>query len=191
MYLQKYNDEWKLIWDSNKKTLLERSLFINECQLILGMNYGNFLKKKKYTSLYTSNLCVSFLAPQRTFDVVFLNENDMKLWLKILPRAGILKINDPNAKNGRKSMKMNGEKIEIEKNEKNDKMDKNDKKDKKDKSDKNDKTEKTKSEKSEKIEKSRNEKSRNTKPDKEEKSKKSRRRSISDDDNSDIDVRDL
>jgi hypothetical protein len=91
-------------WDSKKKTLAERTLIISECQLIIGMSAGNFTKKKKYLDLYTPSLCCSFLAPQRSLDVVFLHQSDMELWLTVLPRAGILKINDPSAKKeGRKS----------------------------------------------------------------------------------------
>lgn len=99
-------DEWYIIWEpSKRKSELQRTIHLNEAQLILGANAGVFAANPKVSRAFAATpedakRCASFLIPANpaigreatSFDVVFETVFDVDAWIKVLRRSNILKI---------------------------------------------------------------------------------------------------
>lgn len=102
-------DDWRIVWEgSQRKSEAQRSIHLNECQLVIGTTHGVFGARPKVGAFFSKgadgapqdHLCASFLVPANaaigrdstSLDVVFDTPEQVQQWLKVLRRSNILKV---------------------------------------------------------------------------------------------------
>jgi len=125
-------DDWRIVWEgSQRKSEAQRSIHLNECQLVIGTTHGVFGARPKVGAFFSraadgapqEHLCASFLVPANaaigrdstSLDVVFDSPEQVQQWLKVLRRSNILKIQS-TATGGGADGKKGGKSKEAERN---------------------------------------------------------------------------